>query len=234
MLQEEWLSEDAQPDITVIDVATAEVVGSVNAVGTILRGLAVAPDNAQLYVALSHSNNSGSGINADSRPHSHALAMVSLTEGADWKVTGEIDLDEQATSTGPAPSPHSMLWSEDGSTLHVTLSAGQAILALDATTHEEKARAPADSDPRGLIRAQGRLWTYSWLNNTLQGYDLPLQNGVAPAISIPVGDDPTPADVKAGQRTFNDASFSRHGDFSCNNCHPDGLTDGLVEHSARR
>ncbi|MCA9658931.1 MAG: Ig-like domain-containing protein, partial [Myxococcales bacterium] len=30
------------------------------------------------------------------------------------------------------------------------------------------------------------------------------------------------------QRIFNDATFSRNGDFSCNNCHIDGVTDGLV------
>jgi mono/diheme cytochrome c family protein len=72
-----------------------------------------------------------------------------------------------------------------------------------------------------------RIWTYAWLSNQLEGFDLPLVSG-ASSLSYIVGNDPTPENVKQGQQIFNDGAFSKYGEFSCNNCHIDGLTDGLV------
>ncbi len=73
------------------------------------------------------------------------------------------------------------------------------------------------------------MWTYTWLDNQVRGLKLPLgSGGLTESIGIEVGADPTPPAIKQGQRIFNDAHFSKHNDFSCNNCHIDGLMDGLV------
>jgi hypothetical protein len=145
------------------------------------------------------------------------------------QVVREIDLDHQPGSTGPAPSPYTLLRSPDGQQLWVTLSAGNGIMVLDGEDFSELARVPTGNDPRGLVVLGDRLVTYPWLDNRLEVFSQPDANGAAEQLqTLDVGDDPTPSDVKAGQRIFNAASFSGNADFSCNNCHIDGLTDGLV------
>ena len=230
----ELIPEAEQTDIGVIDTATGAFVGWSYAVGTIIRGLWVRPDTAEIVAAVSHSNNLPLQVDAETQPHRHALMLLDAdpTSATAFQVTGEIDLDHQDSSSGPAPSPFSMALTPAADRLLVTLSAGQAVLVLDPATFEEIARIPTGSDPRGLAFAAGRLWTYAWLDNQVQGWPIPGAAGGADTggdvLWAPVGDDPTPLEVKQGQRMFNDAAFSRHGDFSCNNCHPDGLMDGLT------
>lgn len=227
------LPAEEQKDIAVIDVDTATIEGWVFEVGTMLRGLWLSPDGSELRVALSHSNNLQSNVAANSKPHTHAIATVDTNPDSPtaWTVTSEVSLDDQPTSTGPAASPFSMLLLPGGEVLAVTLSAGNAVLLLDAQTLEEIDRRPTGSDPRGLVVLQDHLWTTPWLDNTVASWPLGTLalGGVAPVGStVDIGNDPRPADVQNGQRLFNDASFSGNQDFSCNNCHIDGLTDGLV------
>ena len=219
-----------QRDVAVVDTASFEVVDWIPEVGTLLRGLWLSPDDKRLLVAVTHSNNDKASIDADSKPHNHGLAVVDVdpASATQWSVL-PVDLDAQPTSSGPAASPFSMIPTPDGAQLLVTLSAGKAVLALDPETFEEVVRLPVGNDPRGLVFAQGRAWTTSWLDNQLQGFEWPLTPTTEDSlVSVEIGLDPTPMAIKQGQRVFNDAAFSEHGDFSCNNCHIDGLTDGLV------
>lgn len=231
LLQGELLREDEQPDIAVINTETFELDGWINAVGTIIRGLWLSPDNTRLIAARSEARNLQSNVAAHSRPHAHGLAVIDVDLASDnlYSVTEQIDLDQQPTSTGPAASPFTMMLSPDASHLVVTLSAGRAILVLDAETLEEQARIPTGHDPRGLAFAHGRVWTLAWLDNRVESFAWKenLTEDLESA-SVEVGNDPTPPLIKEGQRIFNDANFSSSGDFSCNNCHIDGLTDGLV------
>jgi DNA-binding beta-propeller fold protein YncE len=227
-IQGEWLAADVQHDVAVIDTTSFTVSGWINEVGTILRGLWLNESATELLVATSHSDNTPEAVDADTRPHSHALVRINVdpTSADVLSVLGEVDLDGQPSSLGPAPSPFTMKTTPDGAHLIVTLAAGQAVLILDAETREELGRLPAGSDPRGLAFAEGRFWTYAWLDNQLVGWPLPGLPGES--VQATVGDDPTPLEIKQGQRIFNDASFSKRGEFSCNNCHIDGITDGLV------
>ena len=205
-------------DITVIDTTDNSVVGHVPQVGTILRGFE--RQDGHLFVSFSEARNEQSGVEANSRPHTHGVARVSIdpsTPPEQWNVA-IIDLDAQA----PAPSPHSMLRLSGGPTA-VTLSAGKAVAMVNGLGRITQ-RITVGHDPRGLVEHQGHLYTYSWLSNTLDRVDL-ATNAVT---SVEVGDDPTPERVREGQVIFNDANFSANKDFSCNNCHIDGLTDGLV------
>jgi len=120
-----------------------------------------------------------------------------------------------------APTP-------DGEQLLVTLSAGASVLAVDPQSFEELGRVPMGSDPRGLVFAHGRAWTTTWLDNALEGFAWPVLPGATSEVVLDLRDDPRPEEVKVGQRLFNDADFSETRSFSCNNCHIDGLTDGLV------
>jgi len=226
--QGEWLDEAEQRDVAVIDTESFAVSGWAHSVGTILRGLWLNEDATELLVAASHAHNLSDEVDADTQPHTHALVRVDVDPSSPTALTvvGEVDLDGQPSSLGPAPSPFTMAQTPDGDHLIVTLAAGQSVLVLDAETYEELERLPAGSDPRGLLFTTDRFWTYAWLDNQLVGWPLPLLAGEM--VQATVGDDPTTLEVKQGQRMFNDASFSKHSDFSCNNCHVDGLTDGLV------
>ena len=227
-IQGELVPSEDQRDVAVIDTETFTLSHWIYEIGTILRGLWLNADATELLVAASHSHNTTIEVDADSQPHTHRLMRVDVDLSSDalYTVIGEVDLDSQPSSMGPAPSPFTMATTPDGAHLLVTLAAGQAVLVLDAETREEVERLPSGSDPRGLAFAEGHFWTYAWLDNQLVGWPLPGAEGEKVALSV--GDDPTPLEVKQGQRIFNDAAFSKHGEFSCNNCHIDGITDGLV------
>jgi YVTN family beta-propeller protein len=231
-LQKTPLADEDQHDIAVIDVDSATAVGQIVAVGTILRGMLLLPGApARMAVSYSEARNDKNSIAAGSRPHEHGLAIVDLEPGSptQWRVVKRVDLDMQPGSAGPAASPFSMALTPDQSRLIVSLSAGRALLYLDATTFAETARVAVGADPRGLVIAHDRVWTTTWLDGMLVDAPLvPTIGSGSDKVEIPVGRDPTPENVRAGQRMFNDAAFSAGGDFSCNNCHIDGLTDGLV------
>ncbi|MEZ4264969.1 MAG: Ig-like domain-containing protein [Myxococcota bacterium] len=231
-LQKTLIPEEDQHDIAVIDVDSAAVVGQIVAVGTIIRDMLLLPGTPKrMVVAHTEARNDKNGIAAGSRPHEHGLAIVDLEPGSptQWRVVKRVDLDTQPSSSGPAASPYSMALTPSGDRLIVSLSAGRALLYLNATTYAEEARVMVGADPRGLVLAGERVWTSPWLDGLLVGAPLsPTVGSGATMPKVSIGRDPTPDDVREGQRMFNDAAFSANGDFSCNNCHIDGLTDGLV------
>ena len=217
-------------DVTVIDTETFSVIGSVSDVGTIIRGLFIDPDRPDtLLASVSHSNNRIPEVDADARPHSHGLCLVDIGPESPtvYTVTAQLDLDQQPSSTGPAASPFSFAIG-DADHLLLTLSAGNAVLVLDRETLEEVTRIPTGSDPRGLLPIDGGFATMAWLEPQAEFLEWPAVLETLEVSSLYLPGDPTPEDVAEGRRMFNDASFSRHGDLSCNNCHIDGLTDGLV------
>lgn len=221
------LREQEQRDIAVIATSDFKLVGFVPEVGTILRGLALSEDNKSLVVTLSHAINDQSGVEADSKPHRHGLAQVMIEDGVSpdkWGVK-QISLDDQLGK--PAPSPHTIVKLQGGYAL--TLSAGRKLLSLDEA-FKVNAQIDTGHDPRGLVLSGTRLYTYAWLDNKLESWDAfsLAQDSDGRYKAVEIGQDPTPPQIKAGQRIFNDATFSKNGDFSCNNCHIDGLTDGLV------
>ncbi|MEZ4265833.1 MAG: hypothetical protein R3F39_05605 [Myxococcota bacterium] len=232
-LQGDLPAAEASKDVAVIDADAGELVAYVPDVGTIIRGMALDPVHPnRLIVSVSHSDNTLASVDASKHPITHGLAIVDIdaTSPTAWTVIQHIDLDHQESSSGPAASPFSIAATPDKSVLLITLSAGGALLMLDPDTYEELGRIPTGSDPRGLVFSGGRVYTYSWLDNLLESWDLPTSTPAADLghATYAIGSDPTPLEVKQGQRIFNDASFSSRGEFSCNNCHIDGLTDGLV------
>ena len=215
-----------QRDLTVVQTATFDVVQTVPEVGTMLRGMWT--DGDRLVMGVSHSNNDIPDVDGTVRPHAHGLAVLPLEGGLPTGDVDHIDLDIREGSAGPAPSPFSIVPTPDGTQLVVSLSAGASLLLLDRTTLDELGRIPTGNDPRGLVVHNDHLWTSAWLDNSLQGFALPLVADMEAAHAVEVGNDPRPEDVRRGQELFNDARFSATGDFSCNNCHIDGVVDGLT------
>ena len=246
-----------QRDVVVIDIDAATSVATLPEVGTINRGLLLERDSdgnvSHLLVATTKADNTKLMVSAETRPHAHHLVRVDAAKLAAGKgneaivVDRDLDIDPLTKKKTPAASPYTMTRTPDGAYLVATLSAGRALLFLRPDDLSEVGRVGVGHDPRGLVRAAGRLWTYTWLSDRVEGIALPgapteVQAGIGgngpkiwvfsstpgPNNEVNVGADPTPPEVRAGQRIFNDAAFSKYGDFSCNNCHIDGLTDGLV------
>lgn len=215
-----------QRDLTVIDTATFDVVHTVPEVGTMLRGMWT--DGDRLVVGVSHSRNDIPDVDGTVRPHAHGLAVVHLEDGLPTGTIEQIDLDLRDGSAGPAPSPFSIAPLPGGEQLVVSLSAGASLLLLDTATLAEEGRVATGNDPRGLVVHGDTLWTSAWLDNELQGFALPLLPDAEAAHTVATGRDPRPEAVRRGQQLFNDARFSATGDFSCNNCHIDGVMDGLT------
>ncbi|MCO4761522.1 MAG: Ig-like domain-containing protein [Myxococcales bacterium] len=259
--------EFMQRDVAAIDTTTMKVSGWAREVGTILRGVFMQPAQgkvaSRLLVAATFADNTKLMVDANTRPHAHHLVALDPDKfslkapgKAESAVVTDIDLDKQIHGAGAAASPYTMATTPDGNYLVVSLSASRGLLFLDPKTLAERGRIKTGHDPRGLVFAQGRVWTYAWLSDTLEGVPLPGAPtevevnagglgggkggktkikiwkmgplGPAKPVKLTIGNDPTPKEVRAGQRIFNDAEFSKFGQFSCNNCHVDGLTDGLT------
>lgn len=261
--------EYAQRDVAAIDTKTWKLSGWAREVGTIQRGVFLQPGSTdgklsqRLLVATTLANNTKLQVDANTRPHAHHLMALdpdkfslAAPDQAKSAIVKSVDLDKQPHGAGAAASPFTMALTPDGNYLVVSLSASQSLLFLDPTTLGERGRQPTGHDPRGLLFAHDRVWTYAWLDDTLEGLPLPSAPTQVEAVSggktggksgatkvkiwtmgplntakpvkLVVGNDPTPKEVRAGQRIFNDAGFSKFKEFSCNNCHVDGLADGLT------
>jgi DNA-binding beta-propeller fold protein YncE len=229
LLQDQPVVPESQKDIAIVNTATFTLESYIPEVGTIIRGLLYDPNRKKLIAAVSHANNDNASISAESGPIDHALVMINANAELDspYTIDFEVNLSDQESSGGPGASPFTMMLSPDGTTLWVTLSAARSVLAMNPEFLWELARVQTAHDPRGLLLRGDQLWTYSWLSNQIEALSLPLESG-AETTTLAVGNDPTPPDIKIGQQIFNDGAFSRYGEFSCNNCHIDGLTDGLV------
>jgi len=229
ILQDEPVPLESQKDIAIISTVDFTLKGFIPEVGTIIRGLLYDAERKKLIAAVSHGYNDTASISAESNPIEHELVVIAADPSLDFDyfVDFSVNLSHQETAAGPGASPFTMMLSPGGETLWVTLSAARAVLALDPENLREVVRVKTGHDPRGLILRDDMLWTYSWLSNQVEGMFVPMMPGASTMV-LEVGNDPTPIDIKLGQQIFNDGAFSKYGEFSCNNCHVDGLTDGLV------
>ena len=228
LIQQEHLAPEEDPDILVIDVDSFEVVSTLYDVGTIIRGLHYDTSRDRLLIAMSDSHNDISGVDANSRPHSHHLVVAERGDDDVVEVVEVIELDTRVGNGGRAASPYTVEVSPDGERVYLTLSAGKTVMVMEGDSLDEITRWDTGHDPRGLVVTDDLVWTYAWLDEQLVRFERNADDPGANAEFTVVGSDPTPDLVRAGQQTFSDATFSGHNDFSCNNCHIDGIADGLV------
>ena len=92
--------------------------------------------------------------------------------------------------------------------------------------------------PRGveLLEPANTLTVLCWGTNVVEGFDVSgflaspgTISGAPPSVmSLSIGYDPTPEARKRGREIFYDGDNSLHANASCESCHVEGDTDGLV------
>jgi DNA-binding beta-propeller fold protein YncE len=225
-------------DLFVLDAVAQrpQVLATVSGVGTVLFNMALQPGTGQLWV----SNTEARNLEIH-EPVLRGRAVASritrlVPNGADSFAPQPIDLNPQravTTTLGTAEDralglsqPTDLQFNAAGTRAYVAVFGSRkvAVLDQDAAVLE---RIPVGFGPGGLAldEAHGRLFVLNHLDASLAVVDL----ASGAQTSLPLGFDPVPAEVKAGQPFLYDAALSSgRGDQSCASCHVFGDTDGLA------
>ena len=230
-------------DLFVFDTRTDEEVAVVDAVGTLLYGLAV-DGNGRVFVAQTDARNIENG-RAGTRQHGLAemenraflnqITRVDCADGCREPVYFDL---EPLPPEHPAPgmalaTPFAVAVSDDDATLVATAAGSDKVFTVDANAGTVLGRVSVGPTPRGLALvsdadgAPEAAWVLSAVENSVSLVDLASRANPAVVDTIALV-DPTDPVVKRGRIAFNDADASSTGTFSCDSCHPDGHTDQLI------
>lgn len=232
-------------DVIAIDAATSSVSRSYAGLGTIHFALAVRPGTNEVWTAHTEARNLVR-FEPKVRGHlvDHRLARLdTVSGGADFfDLNPGLDyslLPNPAARATALAQPTDLVFEPDGA--HVWIAAfgtdrvarvrasdGAVVLRIETgPTSDGTARPREKRGPRGLAyhAASSRLFVANRLSNTLTVVSTA---GAAVLGERPIGDDPTPAVVKAGRGFLYDARLSGNGTQSCAVCHLDGHRDDLA------
>jgi YVTN family beta-propeller protein len=150
------------------------------------------------------------------------------------------DLEEQpGTSVAtPLATPYGVAITGDDAFLVVTAAASDRLALVQAANPGLSGvldTLPVGDIPRGVAlhsppgSASGRAYVLNTLGNSVSVVDVNVgATGLQLVASIPVGGDPTPAEVQRGRIAFHTARASSSGTFACASCHPDANVDQLL------
>lgn len=191
---------------------TAQVeLGAVN-----LRGIALTPDGSRAYVTgqVPHNDKPSSDPEA---MWSNVVAVVGLSRTPAVEKTMALD-----SSTGGAADPSGIVVTRQAA--FVSLSGSHQVARLSGGEGAPQ-RLAAEANPTGLsTRPGGEVWCANALGNSISIFS---PEGT-PIRTIRL-DPPERPDVRLrGRYLFASAHITKGGKFTCNTCHPDGGTDGLV------
>ena len=112
----------------------------------------------------------------------------------------------------------------------IASSTGDLVALLDPNGNRAAdLQLPDGSIPRDLAVDPGTgtlLAVYCWGTNEILVYNIS-DLGATP-LTLMLGVDPTPAEIKNGRAIFYDAGPSMNGRTTCASCHPNGAADGLA------
>ena len=229
-------------DLFVYDTATDSEVAVVDALGTLLYGIAV-DSQGRAFLSNTDARNDVNGNNdallveLGNRMFDNQISAVTCT-GSGCGTATIVDLENGATTqANSVATPYGIALTGDESVVLVTGAGVDRLVSLDAAC---LTCPPIDVigvgaipkgvafEPSGAPDASGIAWVLNTLDNTVSRVVV-LADGSFGAISTKgVGSDPTPPAVRRGRIAFNNAFASETGNFSCGSCHPDGNTDQLL------
>ncbi|HEX6883763.1 MAG TPA: hypothetical protein VF530_10300 [Planctomycetota bacterium] len=164
------------------------------------------------------------------------LSIASLPATTSGSLLGTIDLDDVDPGPGvryrrglSVGQPFGLAFAQDGRAYLAAPSVDKVFELDPSGARRAELVLPDGSIPLGVLvdEAGGRLWVHAWGASELHAFELDSPTS-QPALTLPLGRDPTPPSIRAGRRLFYDASFSAAERFTCNHCHPGGGADGLV------
>jgi YVTN family beta-propeller protein len=238
-------------DLFVYDVNTHALLDTVEGVGTLLYGVAVASDD-RVFVSQTEARNTVNGIEGDNlidldnRIFLNRITEVDCNGGSCGSPTfHELEnLPEPECGMGGCGShpldgdqlatPYGIAISDDDSTLVVTAAASSRVFTVNAATGAVRDILDVGAIPRGVALASNgggapeTAYVLNTLDNSVSVVDVSNPDAISLVTTISVGNDPTPEAVRLGRIAFNDATASDTGTFSCASCHPDGHTDQLL------
>jgi DNA-binding beta-propeller fold protein YncE len=230
-------------DLFVYRVSDGALLDSVEGVGTLLYGLAVAADG-RVFVTQTDARNAVNGADdgfledLQNRMFDNQITRVDCS-GADANpctTVTRIPLDP-ALPAQPAPAdalatPYGVALSQDGTVLLATAAASNRVFSLSTASNTVQGRADVGDIPRGVAFVSSGATGTGWVLNTLGNSVTKVTVGAGGALSagdtVPIGADPTPEAVRRGRVAFESAFASDSSTFACASCHPDGNTDQLL------
>jgi YVTN family beta-propeller protein len=235
-----------QSEITVIDVARAEVVDRMplNAIAGVFH-LAFSADGRLGAVAEYHPKNL---VPLAHLEHGGAFAYTLMLFGADVGKPVEIPLDEMERY---ASQPFGVAIAPDKSSLYVSIGGSECVIVIDvprllrflrtrprpqsgsfaqdlsASANYVVARIPVGHNPRGLaLTRDGRtLFVANRLEDTISVIDTRTDRV---ASTIALAGPKTISALRHGEQSFYTARYSFQGQISCSSCHIDSTFDALT------
>lgn len=186
-------------------------------------GVAVSPDGATLWIAVSGTHQLGRLDLA----RMHALLRKELPEIARQRQARSDDRDESTTRGSMAYSDSWQIGIEDPTSVEIVISAmppeyghgrflGRVFRRIDLP----------GNGPRGLgVSPDGkRVAAAMYYSGDVAWIDV---DRVKVARTTPLGNQPAPDEARRGESIFHDAKYCFQHWLSCSTCHPDGRSDGL-------
>jgi YVTN family beta-propeller protein len=229
-------------DVAEIDVASATLTRYFTNVGTVLLGIAVRPDNGDLYVANTDARNLVRfepvlrGHLVDNRVTrinigNGSRTFYDLNPGVDYGTVSNL-----VALTNALAIPAGIIFTPDGASFYVAAFGSDRVAHLDNNGNilariEIGNAIGSSSDPRNKRGPRGlalnasaqRLYVINRISNTISIIDTSTDTVLK---EIPVGSyDPTPAVIRNGRGFLYDTKVSGNGNASCATCHVDGDND---------
>jgi len=219
-------------DVARIDVGSASVSGYWTGVGTNLFNVAVNPVSGELFVTNQDATNDVR-FEPILRGRFFRSRVTRIDPGG---TVTPVHLNEHVDYDAPAGNPAEralslsiptdVLFTSDGLTAYVAAFGSRKVGVLDASGAVTR-RIAVGEGPAGLAldEAGQRLFVLNRHASSLSVVDLTDDS----SIEIPLGFDPTPANVRDGRILFYDGEgSSAHGDLSCASCHVFGGVDDIA------
>jgi YVTN family beta-propeller protein len=229
-------------DVAEIDAASATLNRYFTNVGTILLGMAVRPDNGDLYVANTDARNLVRfepvlrGHLVDNRvtrinSGDGSRTFYDLNPGVDYGAVSNL-----VALTNALTIPAGIVFMPDGGSFYVAAFGSDRVAHLDNNGNilariEIGNAIGSSSDPRNKRGPRGlalnasaqRLYVLNRISNTLTIIDTASDTVLK---EMPLGSyDPTPAVIRNGRGFLYDTKLSGNGNASCATCHVDGDND---------
>ena len=232
-------------DVAEIDVASATLTRYITNVGTILLGLAVRPDNGEIYVANTDARNL---VRFEPVLRGHVVdnrvTRINVTDGSRTFYDLNPGVDYATVSnlvalTNVLSQPSGIVFMPDGTSFYVAAFGSDRVGHLDNSGNilariEIGNAAGSSSDPRNKRGPRGlalnataqRLYVLNRIANTIAIIDTSTDTLMK---EFPVGSyDPTPAVIRNGRGFLYDTKLSGNGNASCATCHVDGDNDSIA------